>query len=1031
MSDQSWWVARIVDAVRRELAERRNPPLSTYRVEFHPQHMSFRRAAELVPYLSELGISHLYASPCRKTRAGATHGYAIVDFDRLNDELGTPDDYAAMLEALRRHDMGQLLDIVANHMAAAPGENAWWTDVLENGPGSPYAAFFDIDWYPAKEELRNKLLLPLLGDPYGAALEAGQLRLELAEGALVVRYYDNTLPLDPRTYPAVLGRQIEQLRQHMAADAPDMLELESILTALEHLPGRNDQTPEKIVERQREKDLIKKRIKQLVESSPTVAAMIERNLVELNGKPDDAASFDELHKLLDAQVWRLSHWKAAADEINYRRFFDVNELAALCMEDRAVFEKSHRFLFEMLADGDRLGVRIDHIDGLFDPPAYLWRLQQGFLRVMGQRAYQSLLGHQPTLSDADAAGEPPKWEDLEPAVLKPLTDAVGETGLPLYVAVEKILGPEEPLPEQWPVEGTTGYDFLRVVGGLFVDWGGFDEMVRVFARFVGHNDDFRRVARDSKHLILSAAMSSELQLLALRLNRLSERHRRCRDFTLNMLRLALREIIACFPVYRTYLRPGEITENDRRFVLSAVAQAKRRNPAIDAGVFDFVRDVLLLEQPAALDEAGHRQRALFVGRFQQVTSPVMAKGVEDTASYRYFPLSSLCEVGDDPAGRPVSPEIFHRENLARQRDWPASMLCTTTHDTKRSEDVRARLAVLSEMPRQWGHALNRFARHNRRHRRDVEGAPAPSRADEYLFYQTLVGFWPPEWPKKRDHAQLVERMQAYMEKATREAKVSTSWLNPHAEYDAAVRAFIAAALENRPRNRFLVEFRQFHAQIAALGLYTSLSQTLLKILSPGVPDIYQGQELWDFSLVDPDNRRPVDFALRRRLLARLRHEARQGDDARLALARRLAANPADPLLKLYVTSEALRFRWEHSEVFREGCYAPATALGSQADHVCGLLWTVAKSERWPKQTVVAVAPRLIAQLMQVAPREPDHPPAPIGAAVWRDTSLVLPVHVRGPWRDLFTGRTLRSSAATLRLADVLADFPVAILVNGG
>ena len=506
--------------------------------------------------------------------------------------------------------------------------------------------------------------------------------------------------------------------------------------------------------------------------------------------------------------------------------------------------------------------------------------------------------------------------------------------LPLYVVVEKILAAEESLPAEWMAAGTTGYDFLSSVNGLFVNPAGVGELANVYGRFVDQHLEFREVAHQSKLLIFRTAMSSDLQLFAHRLNRISERHRRSRDFTLNALRTALREILACFPIYRTYIHRGDVSEQDRQILCRAVAQAKRRNPTIDAAVFDFIRDVLLLEAPPDPDEAGRHERDLFVGRFQQVTSPVMAKGIEDTAFYRYFPLVSLNEVGSDPSRGAASLAEFHRHNRVRQTDWPQSLTCSSTHDTKRSEDARARINVLSEIPHLWRKAVNRWARVNRRHRREVDGQPAPSRNDEYLFYQNLVGIWPPAIADAKEIARLTARMIAYMEKATHEAKVHTSWINPASEYDAAVHQFVAAVLADHAKNRFLADFRQFHEQIVNWGLYNSLSQLLLKLTSPGVPNVYQGQELWDFSLVDPDSRRPVNFVARRKMLARLRKNVGRDDRSLLSLAAGLARNPRDPRLKLFVTWRALQFRRQHGDLFGLGDYVPLDVEGAKTPHVC-------------------------------------------------------------------------------------------------
>ena len=547
--------------------------------------------------------------------------------------------------------------------------------------------------------------------------------------------------------------------------------------------------------------------------------------------------------------------------------------------------------------------------------------------------------------------------------------------------MEKILGPDEPLPAQWPVAGTTGYDFLRWVNGLLVDWDGLQALKRAYGRFVGHVADFREVVHASKITILRGAMSSELQLLARRLNRLSERHRRFRDFTLNMLRHALREIIACFAVYRTYLRPQEISERDRRIVVRAAAQAKRRNPDLAAGAFDFVRDALLFEQPAPLDLNGCRERELFVGRFQQVSSPVMAKGVEDTAFNRYFPLSSLNEVGDNPSGRPgpasgCPVEDFHRENAARLLDWPGSLLATTTHDTKRSEDAQARIDVLSEVPQEWARMVNRWSRLNRSYRREVDSAAAPSRGDEYLFYQSLLAIWPLSPPDEAGRRQLIERLQTFMEKAIREAKLHTSWLNPNIAYEAALGEFVAASLEpghpghplagrGSTRNRFLALFAEFHAVIARFGLFNALSQVLLKLTSPGVPDTYQGQELWDFSLVDPDNRRPVDFALREKLLIGLQREvarSRAGGGACPAAGQAAVRPAAEALCRLANAAISPRT----GVAVSRGALPSAASLGRRAEHLCAYAWQGAENGAASCQNVIVVVPRLLARMVRAA-----------------------------------------------------------------
>jgi len=1082
LNDLAPVVDRIVESVIDILAARWSPPSATYRLQFNRQ-FTFRDAAARIAYLASLGVSHIYAAPYLKARAGSTHGYDICDHGQLNPELGTPDDYARLVQTMHDYGMEQILDVVPNHMSVATRDNAWWQDVLENGPASPYAHYFDINWRPVKDELTDKVLLPLLGEQFGEALEAGSLVLAFHDGTFVLHYGEYLLPLAPESTIPVLSYRLAELVSALGEDSLELHEYQSIVTALEHLPARTETSRERIAVRQREKEVIKRRLAQLASTCASIVELVRQNVFEFNGRVEDPQSFDRLDQLLSAQAYRLCHWKAASDEINYRRFFDINELAALCMENPDVFESTHRIILQLLVRGDVSGLRIDHIDGLYDPADYLWRLQRAYVRELGRAAFDRLsespeqigqtgapmaaataVAYRETrVQDSTVAlstlDSPPviAWEEVEADYLRAMQVRLGlpdeflgqlvtsvqpesvaseserptreremiasrPLKLPLYIVVEKILGPDEPLPHEWPTAGTTGYDFLYNLNGLFVDPAGLREMVRHYGRFIGAKRDFAEVAYRSRLLILRVAMASELQLLAQRLNRISEQHRRSRDFTLNMLRDALREILACFPVYRTYASARQIAERDRRFIQLAVAQAKRRNPAIPAAIFDFIRGTLLLDHPPGTDELGRLDRELFLGRFQQVTSPLMAKGVEDTAFYVYCPLVSLSEVGGEPHSGATSLETFHRENSERLALRPHSMLCTTTHDTKRSEDVRARINVLSEVPQLWRAAVHRWSRFNRRLRREVDGLTAPSRNDEYFFYQTLVGVWPLNESAQQPHADLVTRLQQYMEKATHEAKLQTSWLNPNAAYDHAVREFVAAALADVPSNRFLADLRRLHEQVVDWGLYTALAQLLLKLTSPGVPDIYQGQELWDLSLVDPDNRRAVDYELRKRLLSELDQDVRS--IGRCALARRLAAHPRDDRLKLYVTALALRFRRANARLFQQGGYEPLSAEGDQAGHVCAFAWRLPSSGTREGQHAIIVVPRFVARLAARSTNGCVAPPT--GNETWGNTSLVLRDGMNRPLRNLFTGERL-AAASQLPLGSVLADFPVAVL----
>jgi (1->4)-alpha-D-glucan 1-alpha-D-glucosylmutase len=988
-------------------------PVATYRLQFN-RAFTFEDAGRIVPYLAALGISDVYASSYLAARPGSLHGYDIADHNALNPEVGTEADYDRFVGALRERGMGQVVDVVPNHMGIAQACNRWWNDVLENGPSSPYAEFFDVDWQPVKRELANKILLPILGDQYGRVLENQELRLAYTDGSFSLWYYEHRLPIEPGSAAQILGHRLEALAATLGEEDPHLQEYQSILTALQNLPPRTETAPDRVRERQREKEVVRRRLALLAEACGAIRISIDETVRVFNGKRGDPRSFDLLDRLLDHQVYRLAHWRVAAEEINYRRFFDVNELAAIRMENPAVFHEAHRLILRLVEEGKVTGLRIDHPDGLFDPPRYFLALQrERFAQVVRAR-----LARGPAMAEADreaavaqaaATFEAACW--AEPA----------RPGCrPLYLAAEKILGKGERLPGHWAIHGTTGYEFLTLAGGLFVDAGNERAMTAVYTTFTGQRTPFGDLAYESKQLIMRVAMSSELNVLGHAFSRLAERHRSSRDFTLNSLTHALREVIACFPVYRTYIdgRSPEIALQDRACVEVAVAFAKRRNPATSASVFDFVRDMLLLRSPDNADETYRQDQRAFVQKFQQVTAPVTAKGVEDTAFYRYHRLVSLNEVGGEPDrfGTPV--EDFHKQCLARQERWPAGLSATSTHDTKRSEDVRARIHVLSEMPRDWRAAAGRWHRWNRRHAAVVDGRPSPDRNDEYLLYQTLIGAWPLAPMGPEEAASFTERIQAYMLKAAKEAKVNTSWVNPDEGYDEALRAFVARVLAPAPGNRFLADFTAFHGPVALLGMINSLAQTLVKITAPGVPDFYQGTEVWDFSLVDPDNRRPVDFDARATLLDDLRARIAGGDLA--GLARELVERWQDGRIKLYAIHRALGYRRAAPDLFGEGEYVALRVGGPAAGHV------VAFARRRGPRVVLTVVPRLTTRLTGHGAR------LPLGREVWGDTYVVLPADLAvGPYTSLFTGHAVEPAAKgallALEVAAALGEFPVGLL----
>jgi (1->4)-alpha-D-glucan 1-alpha-D-glucosylmutase len=804
----------------------------------------------------------------------------------------------------------------------------------------------------------------------------------------------------------VLAHRLDELERRLGADSPDLAEYQSILTAIRYLPDRYETDPERVAERQREKEIIKRRLAQLADANSHVRDFIAENVVLINGTPGEPHSFDLLDRLLAGQAYRLSYWRVAADEINYRRFFDVNELAALAMEKPEVFEGSHALIFRLLAEGALNGVRIDHPDGLYDPRQYLERLQEHFVLARARRLAES----QPEL-----AGRP--WEEIQGSVRQRLRERGVER--PLYVVVEKILTRDETLREDWPVYGTSGYDFLNLVNGLFVDPENRKALTRLYDDWLGEPLRFGEVAYQKKFLILRVSLSSELHVLARQFDRLAQKNRASRDFTLNSLRHALREIIACFPVYRSYISGEPIHPADRAYVQAAVARAKRRNPAISASLFDFVRDMLLLRDPIGASDEDQAEQRRFVGKFQQVTAPVMAKGVEDTAFYVYNRLLSLNEVGGDPDRFGVTPEALHRAFRDRQARWPWALSASSTHDTKRSEDVRARLNVLSEAPKEWGEALTRWAKLNERHRVALEDGPVPDANLEYFLYQTLLGAWPLEPYAPEEYQQFVARIQAYLVKAVHEAKVYTSWINPDAAYDEAVQTFASRVLDEA-NAEFLRDFRDFQRRLSHYGLFNSLAQTLVKITAPGAVDLYQGTELWDFSLVDPDNRRPVDYERRRHLLQELQDEVGGAGAELAARVRRLVDTKEDGRIKLYLIYQALRCRRAYPRLFATGEYLPAEVTGAAREHVFGF------TRRQEGGRAVVAVPRLLTTLV---------PPGgvPLGAAIWRDTALIVPGIAPGQrCRHVFTGATIRAGddqgQGALPLAEVFADFPVALLV---
>ena len=767
--------------------------------------------------------------------------------------------------------MGQILDIVPNHMGITGNENTWWMDVLENGPSSLYADFFDIDWRPAKDELADKVLLPILGDQYGHALENQELSLKFEAGSFSIQYGEQKLPLDPVSYTQILKFRLDDLTEKMEAEHPDLNEVLSIITALEHLPAQTEKDQEKILERRREKEIIKKRILSLSDGNESIRTYIQENVRTFNGEKGKAESFDLLDELLNTQAYRLSYWRVATEEINYRRFFDINELAALRTETLPVFQEVHKLIFKLVREKKVTGLRVDHPDGLYNPVEYFYRLQKGCFTQFGLQAVKEEAGEKDLASRDDET----ILEELGRLYDEALSNNKSSSlQAPFYIIGEKILTKNERMPEDWPIFGTVGYAFLNPVNGIFVDTENAKAFEGIYSRFIRAKFNYSDLVYEKKKVIMETSLSGEINTLGHHLNRLSEKDRHTRDFTLNSLRTAIIEVIACFPVYRTYANYCEVNERDRRYIEQAVAKAKRKNPAFSSTIFDFLENILLLRYPEDFNEAEKMNWLEFAMRFQQATGPVMAKGLEDTVFYVFNRLVSLNDVGGNPDKFGTPLEAFHGQNIERTKFWPYGLITTSTHDTKRSEDVRARINVLSEIPDEWRKCLIRWSRMNKKKKSQVDGQWVPDPNEEYLLYQTLLGIWPFRFGSEEDRRLFKERVQEYLLKAIRESKVNSSWISPNRSYEEAMMQFVEALLSLPPDNPFLKDFDFIQQKISYWGMFNSLSQTLLKITSPGTPDFYQGTEIWDFSLVDPDNRRPVDFESRMELLKALKEENR-------------------------------------------------------------------------------------------------------------------------------------------------------------
>ncbi len=949
-------------------------PSSTYRVQFN-LNFRFADAEALVPYLHDLGISDLYASPRFKARRGSSHGYDVADPMRINSELGTEEEFDRLVARLHQYGMGLLLDIVPNHMAASD-ENPWWMDVLENGRESPYANFFDIDWEPQGVKVatleKGRIVLPILAEPYAEILRKGAIRLRFDDRGFSFQYEDHRLPLNPRDYGDVLQAGIGS---SAVSDDTARAQFEKL-----HSISKSEVGEASSSDCRKSTFELKMTLWQLYQNDSTVHRAIDEGLRILNGNNENLTYSGLLHGLLSRQVYRLTHWKLASSEINYRRFFDINDLVGLRTEDPLVFAARHSSLIQLLQEGKVSGLRVDHIDGLWDPLEYLKRLNSI-----------------PLSTDKTTDNQSSEFRNV-------------------YTIVEKITCGHERLPPEWEVMGTTGYDFLSASNALFVHPQGYREIEESYRRFVGTNESFADAWYRSKREAIETAFAADLELLAYRLGRIAALVPEGADIPVSELIAGLEEITGCLPVYRTYYHEDATpSEQDKSTLEKAMSEAQRRSSEeISESAFTFLRAVFWAKLP--FDDSEVRKAWMsFITRWQQFTGGVMAKGLEDTALFRHHSLISINEVGNNPFHEQIRFEsrALHEFNCDASHNRPHTMNATSTHDTKWSEDVRARVNVLSEMPREWSKHLRRWSRMNKRHKTGVYGKHVPTPNEEVLLYQVMLGIWPLESPSDVDRQSLESRLQEFLVKAAKEAKTETSWFSPNEKHESALRKFVSSLLAVSPGDPFFIDFLKLHREIAFLGACNSCSQLVLKVTVPGVPDFYQGNELWNPCLIDPDNRRPIDFRIR---MAALEQLGRSQESAETWLSS-LLNNWTDGNLKLYLTSALLNFRRSHQRLFSHGSYIPLSIRGVHNQSV--FAFVRALEDEW----LMVLVPRLLRRL------------APLGqfplGEVWSTTAIELPRSLPIEWQDVLTGQKIdlriEGEPEAARISTFFRHLPFAVL----
>ena len=952
-------------------------PSATCRIQFNAN-FRFADAEELVPYLHALGITDLYASPRFKARSGSSHGYDVADPLRVNSELGTEQEFDRLTARLRQYRMGLLLDIVPNHMAVS-AENPWWMDVLENGRDSRYARFFDIDWQPqgpkVAELLNNRVILPILSHAYSRVLVSQDIRACFDDRGFFIQYAGNRLPINPRTYSEVFAFAIELLEGKNKTKAR---ELERLSLAASNLPRCDSESQNTIEESEKARAVLKAALWRLYQGDDVIRKALDDAIHKFNGVRGDESSFHDLDCLLSAQAYRLADWHLAPHEINYRRFFDINDLIGLRTEDPVVFSARHGSIMRLIQEGKVSGLRVDHVDGLFDPLEYLERLKS--IPVSSEES--------------------------------------GRTS-PIYTIVEKITCGSETLPPEWPVSGTTGYDFLNAVNAVFVDQTGYRRLEKSYRKFAGLNLSFADMWYLRNKDVMEQLFPMDVNRLMYRLAKLAAFWPRARDLLVAELIRGLKEITACLPVYRTYYRDATLRPQDRVFLQQALSAARDRTPseAVSKAAWDFLREVFLAELPFTTEL--ERETWLdFIMRWQQFTGAAMAKGLEDTALFAHHSLISVNEVGNNPFHSEIrfGSRAFHEFNSRAFQSHPHTLNATSTHDTKWSEDVRARLNVLSEIPDEWQRCLTRWSNWNKAKKTRVDGHLVPTPNEEVILYQAMLGIWPAQCSKNMNREELKQRIADFFIKAAKEAKTHTSWVSPNEAHEAALRKFVCSIIHDSGRNRFLDDFKVLQQKLAFYGALNSCSQLILKMTSPGVPDFYQGNEIWNFRLTDPDNRQPVDFKERMKMLREL---ASCSVDAIPELCQDLLNHWCDGRLKLYITACILQFRRAHQELFSNGDYLPLKVQGKSE-------FVHAFARRSGQDWIVVAVPRLLTNIAAAGT-------FPVGRKTWRSTALVLPSPAPRQWANVLTSECLtargQGTKLLMPLSDMFRHLPFGVLAH--